>query len=331
MKPTCYVQSFPSYVCMRIKPAKVASHYRLTHLIMHAFGIKKPSDEHKYVNHKDLDRRNNFLENLEWVTSAENMKHAYRTNANRKSNAPKRSKPVECYINGKWKKYDSASEAGRQLNLNHGSVSKACDKGHRPGGYQFRWGTPTEPDILEGEEWKTIPNSKAEVSSLGRFKDVTGIVKTPSSSADRYVSVKVEGKSYCLHVLIAQCFLPPPGPGQTQVDHRDRNAANNNVSNLRWATRAENIGYSYANNEDRKSSAPQQSKKVRATKDGQEQIFASTQEAARQLGIQSGFISYYCGKNAEIASKCNVFSKRLSNFPKKRRAESSSSHAARLT
>lgn len=79
------------------------SMYRLTHLILHAFKVPQPSDDHKQVNHKDRDPSNNHLDNLEWVTHAENIQHSYCTNQGRKSSAPKQSKPVECYINGKWK------------------------------------------------------------------------------------------------------------------------------------------------------------------------------------------------------------------------------------
>ena len=74
---------------------------------------------------------------------------------------------------------------------------------------------------------------------------------------------------------------------QTKVDHIDGKLSNNRASNLHWATRSENVRYLHAKNKERKSSLPQQSKKVRATKDCQVQIFASAAE----------------GQSAKIASK----------------------------
>lgn len=35
-------------------------------------------DNKPLINHKDCDKLNNNLENLEWVTHSENMRHAYR-------------------------------------------------------------------------------------------------------------------------------------------------------------------------------------------------------------------------------------------------------------
>ena len=44
-------------------------------LVMAAFGTPQPTEKHQ-VNHKDLDKTNNHIDNLEWVTCAENIKHA---------------------------------------------------------------------------------------------------------------------------------------------------------------------------------------------------------------------------------------------------------------
>lgn len=50
-------------------------HKRVHLLVLEAFKGKKP-DGHE-GNHKDGDKKNNNIDNLEWVTPSENMKHSY--------------------------------------------------------------------------------------------------------------------------------------------------------------------------------------------------------------------------------------------------------------
>ena len=59
-----------------------------------------------------------------------------------------------------------------------------------------------------------------------------------------YLRVRINGKMYQLHRLVAQTYLPNP-KNKPEVDHINRNTADNRVSpackcNLRWATRSEN-------------------------------------------------------------------------------------------
>ena len=62
------------------------------------------------------------------------------------------------------------------------------------------------------------------------------------------ISIKDEnGKSlkqikYYVHRLIAETLIPNPN-NYTDVDHKDRNKHNNNVSNLHWVTRIENMAW----------------------------------------------------------------------------------------
>ena len=283
------------------KDGYVAVHIGCKTLLMHrviltAFGIEPPSPAHKFGNHKDLDRSNNCLENLEWCTASENTQHSHANNSTRKSNAHKMSMPVRCKRDGndEWIKYESLKEAARVLGIDHGSIAKSCRKGHRAGGYKFEYDEPNEPPHLEGEEWKKWGN--AEISNLGRFKDSRGVVKTPSLAASGYTPVQIDGEQSLVHVLVAKLFLPPPGPGQTEVDHID--GKGNQWWNLRWATRSENVQHSHAD-PNRRSSAPKLSKKVRLRKVGttEWQYFDSGAEAARVLSLEQREVSRICKKN----------------------------------
>ena len=98
-------------------------------LVAQAFLPPPPSEAHTQVNHKDGDPANNHADNLEWVTPSQNNQHSYDTNAERKSSAPKKSKPVLGRRHGseeEWVEYDSASAAARELELKPGSVSACC-------------------------------------------------------------------------------------------------------------------------------------------------------------------------------------------------------------
>lgn len=60
----------------------------------------------------------------------------------------------------------------------------------------------------------------------------------------RYVKLSVDGKrkNLAIHRLVAFAFLSNP-EGLPQVNHKDENSLNNDVSNLEWITQGDNIRY----------------------------------------------------------------------------------------
>jgi hypothetical protein len=53
-------------------------------------------------------------------------------------------------------------------------------------------------------------------------------------------------KTYKLHRLIGECFIQKP-EGKNQINHKDCNKLNNDVSNLEWCNNSENQLHAYQN------------------------------------------------------------------------------------
>lgn len=70
--------------------------------------------------------------------------------------------------------------------------------------------------------------------------------KVGSKMSHGYRRVCIKCKTYYVHRLVAETFIPNP-ENKPAIDHIDRNRDNNDVSNLRWVTIKENA-YNQKNN-----------------------------------------------------------------------------------
>lgn len=85
------------------------------------------------------------------------------------------------------------------------------------------------------ETFRVFPH--LEVSDLGRIR-LFGRILPQRSTKKGYIRHKI---AFEAQRFIAFTFLGPPPGEDYVVDHRDRNPANNQLSNLRWVTRRENL------------------------------------------------------------------------------------------
>ena len=88
------------------------------------------------VNHKDYNKKNNCVDNLEWVSSSQNKQHSYLKQENKKS----RGKAVNQYTKEGifLKTFDSVSEAAKELGCCVAAISNCC-LGRTKTSQGFRW------------------------------------------------------------------------------------------------------------------------------------------------------------------------------------------------
>lgn len=100
--------------------------------------------------------------------------------------------------------------------------------------------------LAVSEMWKEVKGTSYSVSSKGRVRNSTGLILKGWLSFYGYRHVDL-GKYIrkSVHVLVAKAFLPPPSFAGAEPNHKDGNKDNNDINNLEWMTRAENITHAY--------------------------------------------------------------------------------------
>lgn len=95
---------------------------RYVHRLVATYWIDNP-DNKKEVNHINLDRADNRVENLEWITSSENQKHKYQNGNYKTSNR----KVVQMDLNeNEIAIFDSVIAAANALGVDRQGIDKVC-------------------------------------------------------------------------------------------------------------------------------------------------------------------------------------------------------------
>ena len=241
------------YYCVGLSNVTIKT-FSVHRLIALAF-IENP-DGKPHINHKDKNKLNNNLSNLEWVTIRENNIH--RSNGVIQTTNQKLTIwRINLKSGEKIEKYESIELAAKWIYENQfgnnihnirSAISCAC-RGVYKSSCGFKWELD-KGEHLENEIWKEIDIEHEDtkgyyISSLGRFKNKKGVIMCNyKPHHGRYIYLRVNKKKYALHRLVALTFLENVY-NKPFVNHIDGNKLNNNVINLEWATCSENNLHSH--------------------------------------------------------------------------------------
>eukprot|EP00438_Fugacium_kawagutii_P008687 Skav210830 [mRNA] locus=scaffold1597:422249:423466:- [translate_table: standard] len=227
------------------------------HVVVLTFSGPSTNAEAYQVNHRDGNRSNNHLNNLERMTRTQNIQHSFR-NPWRKLGGFKLLRPVMWRAVGSqgWVMCESAQQAAEQVGLKREHVSRCCRSASLAKGLEFRY---SDQQSMQGEQWRQMFDPKSgqevagrKVSSLGRIKYSNGRISTGHLERNGYRSARVtlasHSRNELIHRLVAFAFLgAPPSAEHTQINHKDGNKSNNRLENLEYVTPAMNVHHYYSN------------------------------------------------------------------------------------
>jgi uncharacterized protein YerC len=202
-------------------------------------------DNKQIINHKDGNKKNYKLDNLEWVTQKENSQHAHISGL----------KKIKYGISSKLSEFDVAEIFNSKDNIS--TISK-----------KYGICRTTVYNIKNKKNWYNIDkladnlstiknsidnnifdfdNSKIIINHNNYKIDINGNILNINTNntlktviKKNYKYVYLQGKNYSIHRLVALHFIENCDINKNIVNHKDGNKINNNLYNLEWVNSSEN-------------------------------------------------------------------------------------------
>jgi hypothetical protein len=202
------------------------------------------------VNHKNGDRMDNRIDNLEWITRKGNIQHSEKLKLRRIHKKQVIQLTVD---NTPIAEFESIAEAERLTGVDHRHISRVCN-GNGLTAKGFKWefkdkeikksrdfDQKIDALFLESRNWKKIPKYEGRISRDGRvYSDKYKMIRKLSLSKKGYQFVSL-GKigSKTVHRLVATVYIPN-SCNYPHVNHKNGIKDDNRVENLEWCTRSQN-------------------------------------------------------------------------------------------
>lgn len=219
-----------------------------------------PNPEQKCsVRHKNRDKKDNRVVNLEWATVTEcNQLRRKQIKRDHYTNSARAVWKCDMNTGERLERFESLKIAALSVTDNKDGKSKICavarkqigkDGYMRKSAFGFKW-EYEEESVIIGEGWKPIDPQYTKgvegyhISSEGRIRNHHGRVGLPFGKPNDYCYHAIHPHQFRVHRLVALTFLEPI-PGKDIVNHIDGDKTNCRSSNLEWCTFSENSQHAH--------------------------------------------------------------------------------------
>lgn len=234
------------YPSIKLKVNGKSKIYKIHRILAEHF-IPNPNN-YKYVNHIDGNKNNYSIENLEWVTSSQNIKHAFDTKLRKSVGTPKSMDLLDS-TNTIIKVFPSVKDAAKYVGCTDRTISEHMKNKLRKNNTILiknnilRYSLPPEDD--PNEFWKTliinnVKNEKYEISDIGNIRNTITKFLIKQHLSMGYMSVGIDGKQKYVHRLVLSTFCDNFN-SNFDVNHKDKNKLNNKLNNLENLSRKEHL------------------------------------------------------------------------------------------
>ena len=223
---------------------------KLVHVLVAQYYLPNPNNL-PTVNHKNGNKLDNRVENLEWMSHSDQRKHAIKIGLVKFTN--KRA-VIGFNVNDKGEKiiverFDSLAE-GHKKDYNRDGIWRAINgvrKTYKGLIWEYENKNISEDNFVEGEIWKKINGfQNYKISNMGRiYNIVTDSFRKLTPDNSGYIRIKLQEQRFYVHILVAQHFIENDNTTKNRVNHKNGNKSDNRVENLEWVTQSENVKHAH--------------------------------------------------------------------------------------